>query len=136
MPLVKMDLGVGSFVYSGGLVSARTLLKNQYLTKTESLSSRITKSLRSSVALLVIGFIRMILTKGIDYQVGIPSLILGHQLTSDRNISQNMADIGIFSSRLASSRHLQRFFNHFSNLFPRMRSGVLSLAVLTNLFSS
>lgn len=69
-----MDLGVGSFVFSSGLVSARTLLKNEYLEKTDTLSQRLIKSLRSSVALLVMGFIRLALTKGADYHVCSPTL--------------------------------------------------------------
>lgn len=64
-----MDLGVGSFVFSSGLVSARTLLKNEYLNQFDTLPQRLRKSLRSSVALLVMGFVRLTLTKGADYHV-------------------------------------------------------------------
>ena len=46
-----MDLGVGSFVFGRGLVNRGKI-----------------PSLRSNVPLLVIGFIRLALTKGIEYQ--------------------------------------------------------------------
>ncbi|KAF8430297.1 GWT1-domain-containing protein [Tirmania nivea] len=72
-----MDLGVGSFVFSGGLVSARAVLKElhafqQAQTKGVrytpiSAAKRVSATLRSAIPLLVLGFIRLATVKGIDY---------------------------------------------------------------------
>src|SRR5437763_1837198 len=64
-----MDLGVGSFVFSSGLVSARALIKELHLGKTDSLLKRLSKSLRHSFALLFMGLVRLAVTKGTDYHV-------------------------------------------------------------------
>lgn len=54
-----MDMGVGSFVFSAGLISARPLLK----TGATSLKS----ALRHSLPLLALGLIRLYSVKGLDY---------------------------------------------------------------------
>ncbi|KNG48844.1 gpi-anchored wall transfer protein [Stemphylium lycopersici] len=60
-----MDMGVGSFVFTAGVVSVRASLKEgggrQPLTK------RLAASLRHAVPLLVLGTIRLISVKGLDY---------------------------------------------------------------------
>lgn len=63
-----MDLGVGSFVFSGGVVSARSVLKgrNNQSTKTP-LPQRLIASTRHSIPLLVLGLIRLYSVKGLDY---------------------------------------------------------------------
>jgi len=64
-----MDLGVGSFVFSSGLVSSRTVVK-QYLVPTGrsvSFLERMKISMRSSLPLLVLGFVRLAIVKGVDY---------------------------------------------------------------------
>ncbi|KAF2454743.1 GPI-anchored wall transfer protein 1 [Lineolata rhizophorae] len=61
-----MDVGVGSFVFSGGLVSARALLKAGMQTKGPLLSRMIT-ALRHSIPLLVLGLVRLYSVKGLDY---------------------------------------------------------------------
>ncbi|CCF55584.1 hypothetical protein KAFR_0A01460 [Kazachstania africana CBS 2517] len=61
-----MDLGVGSFVFSNGLVSSRTLLR-QKSNKT-SFWKRIGSALRSSTTLLCLGLLRLYFVKKLDYQ--------------------------------------------------------------------
>jgi glucosaminylphosphatidylinositol acyltransferase len=65
-----MDLGVGSFVFSAGVVSARSNLKAKSVSKTKpaaSFTNRILSSIRHSVPLLVLGLIRLYTVKGLDY---------------------------------------------------------------------
>lgn len=64
-----MDLGVGSFVFSNGLVSARTLLKEcLHPEKKLSLTKKSLLAVRSMVTLLVIGLIRLYFVKNLEYQ--------------------------------------------------------------------
>lgn len=62
-----MDLGVGSFVFSAGLIAARPVLKEQFTEKTSHLSSRLYQSARHSLPLLVLGLVRLYSVKGLDY---------------------------------------------------------------------
>lgn len=63
-----MDLGVGSFVFSGGVVSARSVLKSRISqSKTVPLLQRLVASTRHSIPLLVLGLIRLYSVKGLDY---------------------------------------------------------------------
>jgi len=62
-----MDMGVGSFVFSAGLVSARNALKERSSGKNPSLRNRLGQSLRHSIPLLVLGLIRLWSVKGVDY---------------------------------------------------------------------
>ncbi|KAF9355637.1 Glucosaminyl phosphatidylinositol (GlcN-PI) nositol acylation protein [Mortierella sp. AD094] len=59
-----MDLGVGSFVFSSGVVSARGYLKKE----TMPFSKQMVLALRTSTPLLILGVGRYISTKGVDYQ--------------------------------------------------------------------
>jgi glucosaminylphosphatidylinositol acyltransferase len=63
-----MDLGVGSFVFSQGIVSAIQLIKDPAY-----LASPIVPKLlcvtRKSLPIIVLGSIRVILVKGTDYPV-------------------------------------------------------------------
>ncbi|SCV03391.1 LAMI_0H07778g1_1 [Lachancea mirantina] len=63
-----MDLGVGSFVFSGGLVSARTLLKDEMGGLRPGFSRKIVRSIRSSAAVLLLGLLRLYFVKSLDYQ--------------------------------------------------------------------
>jgi phosphatidylinositol glycan class W len=62
-----MDMGVGSFVFSSGVMSARSILKDQMSRKSTPLSQRLAASIRHSLPLLVLGFIRLYSVKGLDY---------------------------------------------------------------------
>ncbi|KAF9995049.1 Glucosaminyl phosphatidylinositol (GlcN-PI) nositol acylation protein [Entomortierella chlamydospora] len=59
-----MDLGVGSFVFSSGVVSARGYLKKE----TMPFGKQMVLALRTSIPLLILGVGRYISTKGVDYQ--------------------------------------------------------------------
>lgn len=62
-----MDVGVGSFVFSAGVVAARPILKEKLAGKSTPLSTRLYRSIRHSLPLLVLGFIRLYSVKGLDY---------------------------------------------------------------------
>jgi len=62
-----MDLGVGSFVYSAGVVAARPVLKQRAEGRTTPLLRRLTQSMRHSLPLLILGVIRTLSVKGLDY---------------------------------------------------------------------
>jgi len=62
-----MDVGVGSFVFSAGLVAARPILKEQLAGNGKNLGSRLYTSLRHSLPLFILGFIRLYSVKGLDY---------------------------------------------------------------------
>lgn len=62
-----MDVGVGSFVFSAGVVAARPLLKQQLSGKTTPLSTRLYGSARHSLPLIILGLIRLYTVKGLDY---------------------------------------------------------------------
>ncbi|PMD37871.1 GPI-anchored wall transfer protein 1 [Hyaloscypha variabilis F] len=62
-----MDVGVGSFVFSAGVVAARPILKEKLAGKSTSLSTRLYRSIRHSLPLLVLGLIRLYSVKGLDY---------------------------------------------------------------------
>jgi phosphatidylinositol glycan class W len=61
-----MDMGVGSFVFTMGVVSVRAFLKTQ-TGKRPSLSKQLIGSARHSLPLLVLGVIRLLSVKGLDY---------------------------------------------------------------------
>ena len=62
-----MDIGVGSFVFAAGLVAARPVLKEKLEGLITPLSTRLYRSVRHSLPLLVLGFIRLWSVKGLDY---------------------------------------------------------------------
>jgi phosphatidylinositol glycan class W len=62
-----MDLGVGSFVFSAGVVSVRPLLKAQLLQKADPFGRRFISACRHSIPLFVLGLVRLYSVKGLDY---------------------------------------------------------------------
>jgi phosphatidylinositol glycan class W len=63
-----MDLGVGSFVFSAGLVSARSVLRDLVSSASKQpLPRRLYLSIRHSIPLLALGLIRFYSVKGLDY---------------------------------------------------------------------
>ncbi|KFA60368.1 hypothetical protein S40285_08608 [Stachybotrys chlorohalonatus IBT 40285] len=62
-----MDMGVGSFVFSAGIVAARPVLKEKLRGRATSIGRRLLLSLRHSIPLLVLGLIRLLSVKGLDY---------------------------------------------------------------------
>ncbi|KAG6810913.1 hypothetical protein H0H92_009843 [Tricholoma furcatifolium] len=61
-----MDLGVGSFVFSQGLVSAIPLLKNPAYLSAPALP-KIVSVTRKSIPIILLGVVRVILVKGTEY---------------------------------------------------------------------
>lgn len=62
-----MDMGVGSFVFSAGLVSARPVLKAQAADTRSSAGMSLKAAFRHSLPLFVLGLIRLYSVKGLDY---------------------------------------------------------------------
>lgn len=62
-----MDLGVGSFVFSAGVVAARPILKERLSGNAKGLGTRLYNSGRHSLPLLILGLIRLYSVKGLDY---------------------------------------------------------------------
>jgi phosphatidylinositol glycan class W len=62
-----MDMGVGSFVFSAGIVASRPVLKERAEGTTTPLATRLARSLRHSLPLLALGFVRLLSVKGLDY---------------------------------------------------------------------
>ncbi|KAK4247201.1 GWT1-domain-containing protein [Corynascus novoguineensis] len=62
-----MDMGVGSFVFSAGVVASRPVLKERADGKATPLTTRLMRSLRHSVPLLALGIVRLLSVKGLDY---------------------------------------------------------------------
>ena len=60
-----MDLGVGSFVFSAGVVSARSVLRSGR--SIGPLWRRLLSSVRHSIPLIVLGLVRLYSVKGLDY---------------------------------------------------------------------
>ena len=65
---MQMDLGVGSFVFSQGVVSAIPLLKNPTQLIAPVLP-KITRIARKVSPLFLLGLVRLISVKGTDYPV-------------------------------------------------------------------
>lgn len=61
-----MDLGVGSFVFSAGLVAARSALTGR-TGKMPPLNKRLVTAARHSLPLLILGFVRLYSVKELDY---------------------------------------------------------------------
>ncbi|ORZ03423.1 hypothetical protein BCR43DRAFT_535734 [Syncephalastrum racemosum] len=59
-----MDVGVGSVVFSSGIVAARSYVNQNAPAGIYALLG----SIRSALPILVLGFLRLALTKGVDYQ--------------------------------------------------------------------
>ena len=93
-----MDLGVGSFVFSQGIISAIPLIKDP-LYLTSSLPSKLFKVTQKSLPVIVLGLVRVLLVKGTEYPVSIqPPVIFYLILIVDfRNMKRSMEGIGISS---------------------------------------
>lgn len=63
-----MDMGVGSFVFSMGLVSARATLMDSFLDQRTSRFAAMAASFRQALSVLGLGLIRLVLVKSFDYQ--------------------------------------------------------------------
>ncbi|KAJ2787854.1 Glucosaminyl phosphatidylinositol (GlcN-PI) nositol acylation protein [Coemansia interrupta] len=65
-----MDLGVGSFVFSAGVVAIKPFLPRRVNDRivTATLSHQLRAGLWTALPLLVLGFARLVLTESVDYQ--------------------------------------------------------------------
>lgn len=61
-----MDLGVGSFVFSMGLITARSYLR-QFYQGTYNYGSNIVKCIKACIPILILGGVRLISVKSVDY---------------------------------------------------------------------
>lgn len=61
-----MDVGVGSFVFSAGFVSARSMLKDRLTQDAPFTRSRFSTSLKHSLPLILLGFVRLYSVKGLN----------------------------------------------------------------------
>jgi phosphatidylinositol glycan class W len=64
-----MDLGVGSFVFSQGFVSAIPLLKDPASVRAPAIP-KLAYVICKTAPLIVLGLVRVLLVKGTDYPVG------------------------------------------------------------------
>lgn len=62
-----MDIGVGSFVFASGIVSARQQLREQWSEKSRGMLARVKSAMRHSIPLLLLGLVRLASIKGLDY---------------------------------------------------------------------
>ncbi|KAI9729261.1 MAG: Glucosaminyl phosphatidylinositol (GlcN-PI) nositol acylation protein [Cirrosporium novae-zelandiae] len=62
-----MDLGVGSFVFSSGVVSAKAAVKDQMSPKPPTLFQRLAAAIRHSIPLLILGVARLYSVKNLEY---------------------------------------------------------------------
>lgn len=62
-----MDLGVGSFVFSNGIVSARTVIREQQNGRKGNVLGRLVVACRHSVPLFVLGIVRLVSVKNLEY---------------------------------------------------------------------
>ncbi|KAL9062231.1 MAG: hypothetical protein Q9157_009107 [Trypethelium eluteriae] len=62
-----MDMGVGSFVFTAGVVGARPILKQRISPKPQSIVSQFIASLRHALPLWVLGFVRLYSVKKVNY---------------------------------------------------------------------
>ncbi|KAF0540860.1 GPI-anchored wall transfer protein 1 [Gigaspora margarita] len=62
-----MDLGVGSFVFSSGIVAARPFLKKPE-NRFKPFKGQLLRAVRQALPILILGFIRLMMVKGVDYQ--------------------------------------------------------------------
>lgn len=61
-----MDLGVGSFVYSAGVVSARSIIRDRLVGNSSSTGSQLLISIKHSLPLLMLGLFRVYSVKGLE----------------------------------------------------------------------
>ena len=99
-----MDMGVGSFVFSQGIVSATPIIEwIKYPAHLRPpLTSEIKSALEKTLPVLVLGLIRVVLVKSTEYPVG-GAYVWSHFefdvliMMERRNMSLNTAFTGIFS---------------------------------------
>ncbi|KAG8743284.1 Glucosaminyl phosphatidylinositol (GlcN-PI) nositol acylation protein [Ceratobasidium sp. 414] len=89
---LQMDLGVGSFVFSQGVVSAIPIIKNPEILRGALIPKFLTAT-RKVIPLFVLGFVRVLAVKGTEYPVSRPFLPApsGHQIVLNNTPLQSWA---------------------------------------------
>ncbi|KAK1231736.1 Glucosaminyl phosphatidylinositol (GlcN-PI) nositol acylation protein [Marasmius sp. AFHP31] len=109
-----MDLGVGSFVFTQGLVSALPLIKDpRHLLL--PLAPKVKTIVRKMVPVILLGLVRVVLVKGADYPVSTSTPLQFNGANANewnRNTRRNTAFIGISSS-------LWLFYLFYKSYFTR-----------------
>ena len=101
LSIIQMDLGVGSFVFSQGVVSAIPILKDPvYLSS--SPAPKILRTIKKTLPLIFLGIVRVIMVKGVEYPVR-PHWCSCRNIDwlniwEHRNMSRNTGHTGTFSS--------------------------------------
>lgn len=112
-----MDLGVGSFVFSQGVVSAIPLIRDEnYLTA--PLLPKVVRVTRKCIPVIVLGLVRVLLVKGTEYPVRMPSFLFSvcaGLIRRGRNTLQNTEFTGTSSS--PSHSFLYSKFCYIQSLF-------------------
>jgi phosphatidylinositol glycan class W len=68
---IQMDIGVGSFVFSLGLTSAAPFLRAD--SPTTTVLSTVLSGLRKSIPVWILGVVRVLMVKGVEYPVSYSS---------------------------------------------------------------
>ncbi len=71
-----MDIGVGSFVFSQGIISALPLLKPS---KEKPILLDLLGAIRKCLPILLLGLIRVLMIKGSEYPVSLAEWLLGRE---------------------------------------------------------
>ena len=109
-----MDLGVGSFVFSQGIISAIPLLKDPAYLLVPTIPKIISVT-KKVMPLFVLGIIRVISVKGTEYPVNLFVFLEGFSgfivvIVFVRNTSRSTEHTGISFSRWLSSRYSKSSF--------------------------
>lgn len=92
-----MDCGVGSFVFSQGIVSAIPLIKDPSQLHAD-VKLKLYRILKKILPIVILGIVRVLLVKGTEYPVWRLVTITGIcELTRSRNMLPNTGCIGTFS---------------------------------------
>jgi phosphatidylinositol glycan class W len=125
-----MDLGVGSFVFAQGVVSALPLIKDPSYLSAPAIPKIISVT-RKCLPILGLGLIRVILVKGTDYPVRAPTVAFSEQMLTSwlrRSTSRSTVFIGTSLSHLHSSRCCKCFYIHSLHAYlPRYLASYLLL---------
>lgn len=65
--MFQMDIGVGSFVFSLGLTSAAPYLRSD--SPTTTVLSTVLSGFRKSIPVWILGVVRVLMVKGVEYPV-------------------------------------------------------------------
>jgi hypothetical protein len=87
-----MDMGVGSFVFSLGVVSTKSFSSSLGQSRLRKLA----RSLYKATPLILLGLVRVVMVKGVEYPV---STLYECQILIRRNILPSTVSTGTFSLR-------------------------------------